>query len=274
MKHKKLVGLLSSLGKILIGLIIISPIILGFLMSFMTAAEFSNYPPSIIPESFALDNYKAALRSLPLVTFMINSFIVCAIVIMAQMVTCSFSAYAFTFFDFKGKKILFMCVLATMMIPAEATIIANFLTISSLKLNDTYPALVLPYLTSAMGIFLMRQYFLTVPKEIKEAAIIDGCNDLNFMFRVLIPISTPVLASLGIYVFIHTYNQYFWPLLVTNSDKMRTIQIGMSMLKMAEAVDYGAVLAGAVMVLLPSVFVFSLGQRYIVKGMVAGSVKG
>lgn len=266
--------MLTSFFKIALGLLIISPIILGLFMSFKAPTEFSQFPPKVLPETIKILNYQKALESLPLFTFMMNSFFVCAVVIFSQMISCSFAAYAFTFFNFRGRKFLFMAVLATMMIPAEATIIANFLTISTLRLNDTYLALVLPYLTSAMGIFLMRQYFLTVPKELKEAATIDGCGEMNFLIRVLIPISIPILASLGLYVFIHTYNQYFWPLLVTNSNKMRTIQIGMSMLKMAEAVDYGIVLAGAMMVLIPAVIVFAFGQKYIIKGMTAGAVKG
>jgi sn-glycerol 3-phosphate transport system permease protein len=125
-----------------------------------------------------------------------------------------------------------------------------------------------------MGIFLMRQFFLTIPRELHEAAIIDGCRDLRFLLKIVLPISQPAIASLGVYIFIQTYNQFLWPLLVTNSNRMRTVQIGMSILKEAEAVDYGIVLAGAVLILIPSVLVFVIGQEYLVKGMTAGAVKG
>jgi sn-glycerol 3-phosphate transport system permease protein len=167
-----------------------------------------------------------------------------------------------------------MIVLATMMIPVDAIIIANYLTISQFRLNDSYLGMVAPYLTSAMGIFLMRQCFLTIPRELHEAAIIDGCRDLRFLLKIVLPISQPAIASLGVYIFIQTYNQFLWPLLVTNSNRMRTVQIGMSILKEAEAVDYGIVLAGAVLILIPSVLVFVIGQEYLVKGMTAGAVKG
>jgi len=160
------------------------------------------------------------------------------------------------------------------MIPADATIIANYLTISSFKLTDNYLGLVLPYLTSAMGIFLMRQYYLTVPKELKEASVVDGCGHMKFLLWILTPISKPVISSLAIYVFIHTYNQYMWPLLVTNKQSMRTVQIGMSILKSGEAIDYGAVLSGAVMILIPSIIVFIIGQKAFIKGMTSGTVKG
>jgi sn-glycerol 3-phosphate transport system permease protein len=205
---------------------------------------------------------------------MANSIIVCAIIIAGQIITCSFAAYAFSFYRFRGSRVIFMIVLATMMIPVDAIIIANYLTISRFRLNDSYLGLVAPYLTSAMGIFLMRQFFLTIPRELHEAAVIDGCRDLRFLLKIVLPISQPAIASLGVYIFIQTYNQFLWPLLVTNSNRMRTVQIGMSILKEAEAVDYGIVLAGAVLILIPSVLVFIIGQEYLVKGMTAGAVKG
>ena len=259
---------------LIIGLIIVSPLIYAAMAASMTAAELGEYPPRFLPSSFRLDNYLHTLDAMPMFTFLRNSFIVCLIVIVAQVITCSFAAYAFSYFKFRGRGLLFMLVLSTMMIPSEATIISNFLTITQLHLTDTYLGLVFPYLTSAMGIFLMRQFYLTVPLEIKEASVIDSCSDMRFLFSVLMPISTPIVASLSVYVFINTYNQFMWPLLVTNQMNMRTIQIGMSMLREAEAVRYENVLAGAVLVLIPSVFVFIVGQRYLVKGMTAGAVKG
>lgn len=263
-----------NLVNLLIGFLIVSPILLGLSFSFMSASEMASIPPNLLPSGLKILNYTKALKSVPIFQFMMNSFIVCAIVIFVQVITCSLSAYAFSFFDFPGRNLLFMVVLSTMMIPADATIIANYLTISQFKLQDTYTALVLPYLTSAMGIFLMRQYFMTVPKELKEAAILDGCGDMRFLTRILLPISKPVLASLVIYIFIQTYNQFLWPLLVTNRSERRTVQIGMSILKTAEAIDYGVVLAGAVLILIPSIFVFVIGQKALIKGMTSGAVKG
>ncbi len=258
----------------IIGLIIISPILVGFLMSFMSLSEMSSIPPKIWPETFQVSNYITAFRIAPLLNMLINSFIVCAIVITMQILTCSFAAYAFTFFEFKCKNILFLMVLSTMMIPQDAIIIANYLTISRLSLTDNFLGLTIPYFTSAMGIFMLRQYFMTVPKELKEASIIDGCTHLQFLFKVLLPISTPILASLGIYVFINTYNQFLWPLLVTNRESMRTVQIGISMLQSAEQINYSIVLAAAIFILIPAIVVFAIGQKQLVKGMTSGAVKG
>ncbi len=258
----------------LLGLIIVSPLIVGFLMSFMSLSEISSIPPKVWPDSFALLNYATAFKIAPLFSMMLNSFIVCAVVIFFQMLTCSFSAYAFTFFEFRYKQILFIIVLSTMMIPQDSIIIANYLTISRLSLTDTFVGLTIPFFTSAMGIFMMRQYFKTVPKELKEASVLDGCTHIQFLFKILLPISTPILSALGIYVFINTYNQFLWPLLVTNRETMRTVQIGISMLQAAEQVNYSVVLAAAVFILFPAIIVFAFGQKQLVKGMTSGAVKG
>ena len=264
----------SLAGKIAIGFLIISPLLVGLSLSFMTAPEMASIPPHFIPRNPVLHTYQNALKTVPIFYFMKNSVIVCAIVIVGQIITCSFAAYAFSFYKFRGQRILFLLILTTMMIPADAIIIANYLTISQLRLSDTYIGLTAPYVTGAMGIFLLRQFFLTIPRELREAALIDGCKDMRFLFTVVMPVSKPAIASLGIYVFIQVYNQFLWPLLVTNTNAMRTVQVGMSILKEAEAVDYGAVLAGSVLILIPAIFVFLFGQRHLIQGMTAGAVKG
>jgi sn-glycerol 3-phosphate transport system permease protein len=265
---------LSFAAKLLVGLILISPILLGFSFSFMAPSERAVIPPHFLPQHPTTANYENASRSVPLVRFIGNSLIVCAMVIAGQVFTCSFAAYAFSFFSFPARRVLFIVVLSTLMIPSDAIIIANYLTISQMRLNNTYIALVAPYLCSAMGIFLMRQFFLTIPKELHEAAIMDGCRDLSFLFKVVMPVSTPAIASMGVYIFIQVYNQFLWPLLATNTNRMRTVQVGISILKEAEIADYGVVLAGSVVILIPAVLVFIIGQKYLVKGMTAGAVKG
>jgi sn-glycerol 3-phosphate transport system permease protein len=270
----KVEAVIRYILKLAIGIIIVSPILFGVAFSFMNPSERVMYPPLLFPKNPVTYTYATALSEVPMVRFMANSFIDCAIVIVGQTITCSFAAYAFSFFKFKGQKLLFFLVLSTMMIPGDAIIIANYLTIAHAQLSDTYTALVLPYLTSAMGIFLMRQFYLTIPKDLHEAATLDGCKNLRFLFQIVMPISKPAIASLGVYTFIQVYNQYFWPLLVTNTNQMRTIQVGIGVLQDAEHVDYGIVIAGAVLSLIPSIIVFIIGQKYLVKGMTAGAVKG
>lgn len=272
--NKKAKKIISFILKFMVGILVISPLIYCLLLSFMPQSQINAYPPTLIPTRWTLRNYIKALEIAPLTHYFLNSLVLCTIVIITQVLFSSFAAYAFTFFEFKGKKLLFTLVLATIMIPAETTIISNYLTIHQLRLTDTYLGIAAPYLITGMGVFLMRQFYMTLPKELKEAATIDGCGDMQFLFRVALPLSLPSIASLSVYTFVLTYNHYFWPLLVTNDDKMRTVQIGISMLKDNEAADYGLVLAGAILILIPTVLVFIIGQKYLVKGMTAGAVKG
>lgn len=274
MSKRKRNKIILTVLSIVVGLLIIFPLLYALSLSFMSQTEMTQYPHKIIPGKLTLDNFKAALNTVPLLKFITNSFIVSACVTVGQVITASLASYAFAFYDFKGKNLLFLMVLSTMMIPAETTVISNFLTVSSWGWNDSLQVLIVPFLTSAMGIFLMRQFYLTLPKEIREAAKIDGCSNLKFLFKILIPVSKPAIASLSIYVFINTWNQYLWPLLTINNGNNRTVQIGISMLQYSEGSSYGVVLAGAILILIPSVFIFILGQKQLVKGMTAGAVKG
>lgn len=259
---------------LIIGFIIISPILYAFSISLMSSSEIFSYPPKLLPSSFNFDNYKQVIKTVPIMQFIFNSFIVSSVVTIGQIMTSCLSAYAFSYFDFKGKNMLFVLCLSTLMIPSESTIISNYLTIAKWGWTDSYTGLIVPFLVSAMGIFLIRQFYLTVPKELKEASTLDGCSNLKFFINVLLPISKPVIASLGVYTFLNTWNQYVWPLLVTNAPEKRTVQIGISMLQFAESQDMGLVFAGVVMIILPSIVIFIIGQKQLVKGITGGAVKG
>lgn len=259
---------------LILGLMIIMPILYGLSISLMDQNEIFSYPPKMVPSSIKLDNYENVISSVPIFKFIGNSFFVSIIVTIGQIVTSCLAAYAFSYFDFKGRKLLFVLSLSTLMIPSESTIIANYLTIAKFGLSDTYTGLIVPFLVSAMGIFLIRQFYLTVPKELKEASKLDGCSNFRFFMKVLVPISKPVMSSLGIYTFLNTWNQYMWPLLVTNAPEKRTVQIGISMLQFAESQNIGLVFAGVIMIILPSIIIFIIGQKQLVKGITAGAVKG
>lgn len=274
MKTSKKNRVILTIVNLVVGVIIIGPLLYAVSLSFMTPGEISQYPPKLVPSKVTLENYHTAINSVPLFRFIVNSFVVSILVTIGQVFTASLASFAFAFYDFKGKKLLFLMVLSTMMIPGETTIISNFLTVSSWGWTDSLQVLIVPFLTSAMGIFLIRQFYLTLPKDLIEAARIDGCSNFIFLIKILIPISKPAIASLSIYTFISTWNQYLWPLLTINNGNNRTVQIGISMLQFAEGSNYGVVLAGAVLILIPSILVFSLGQKSLVQGMTAGSVKG
>ena len=167
-----------------------------------------------------------------------------------------------------------MLVMATMMIPGEATIISNYLTVSGWGWLDSYKVLIIPYLTSAMGIFLFRQFYLTFPISLYESAKIDGCKNLRFIVQILLPLTKSAIGAMAVYTFINAWNMYMWPLLVTGSDKMRTVQIGIGMLDSVDSQSITLMIAGVVMIILPSISIFIVGQKQLIKGMFSGAVKG
>ncbi len=270
----KTTEILRGIACIAVGIVVALPLFYTFSMSVMPESEIVSYPPKMIPTTFTLENFIQVFDTIPILQFVFNSLIISAAMVLLQLATSSFAAYAFAFFDFKFKKVLFIAILATMMIPGEATLISNYLTVASFGLLDSYAGLILPFGASAMGIFLIRQNYMTMPKELKEAAIIDGCGELRYFFSILVPISMPTLAALGIYTFIGGWNQYTWPLLVTNTENLRTVQIGISMLQFSDGLAYGLVMAGCVLILIPSLIVFGIGGKKMISGVTVGSVKG
>ena len=265
----------SYLLKVLLGIFISAPIIICLMLALKQPGEFLTAKAAhLISEDPTLDNFKWIMDNVAVGTYLKNTLIQCTIVIIAQLILCSFAAYALVFFEFKGKKLVFTLILIHMMIPGDVIIITNYIQMQHWHLTDTHLGMALPYLAGGMGIFLMRQFYLTLPRELKEASELDGCSDMGFFFRIALPLSVPSLSSLAIYEFIMIYNRYFWPLLVTNSDRMRTVQIGMAMLQAGESGKVSHILAGASLCILPAVIIFIIGQRYLIKGMTAGSIKG
>ncbi len=263
--------------KILIGCLICAPLLVCFCSAVKTEAEVVNslgWAAMLPPTNPTIENFIGVLSRVPMHKFLWNTLIQCGIVIVSQVVFCSLAAYALTYFDFKGKNILFTFVLTTMMIPGDVVIIANYIQIQKWNLTNTHLGMALPMLIGGMGIFLMRQYYLTLPRDLREAADIDGCGDLGFFFRIALPLSVPSLAALSIREFITVYNRYFWPLLVTNTENMRTIQLAVATLKDAEFNSTAQDMACAACCIVPVVLVFVIGHKYIVKGMTAGAVKG
>ena len=257
-----------------VALCIVLPILYAFSVSLMTPSEIFQYPPRLLPSGLYTQNYTDALRMAPIFRFILNSLFVATVVTIGQLFTGALAAYAFSILEFKGKKAIFMLMLCTMMIPSQAIIIANYLTISGLGMTDSYQALILPYLTSAFCVFNMRQAFLQLPTELNEAAKIDGCSTFRFFISIALPLTKPSLGALGVYTFLQSWNQYLWPLLVTDSKEYRTVQIGMGMLQNAEGNAFGPIRAGVIMVLAPSILAFILGQKQLVAGLTAGAVKG
>lgn len=272
---KKAGGVLSYLIKLSIGLLMISPLLIGLVFSFVPNKFLENVPTlQQIRDNLTLDNYKFVIGYVPIFRYLLNTFINCLIIVVSQIILACMAAYAFAFFEFKGKNFIFNAILVAMMIPGEVTVIANYLTAQSWGLINTHFGLALTFLIGGQSIYMMRQCFLQIPKEIREATIVDGCGNFRFLIQMAIPMSIPSISSLAIYQFIGAFNHYFWPMLIAQKKEMQTIQIGMAMLIGTENQEYGSILAGAMICILIPAIVFIIGQDYIIKGMTDGAVKG
>jgi sn-glycerol 3-phosphate transport system permease protein len=256
------------------GVIVIFPLWYAITTSLVSDGQVAMYPPLLAPTELHFENFPRAMAMAPLGRFLVNSFVQSGIVMIGQLTLASLAAYAFSFLAFRGKTFLFLVFISTMMIPWEATIIPNYLTIRSLHWTDTYMGLTAPYLATAFGTFLLRQFFLSIPKDLHDAAIMDGCSDLRFLLTIVVPLARPALGTLAVYSFLQTYNQYLWPLLVTSDKNMRTVQIGIALLQDEERFMWNVVMAGVVMILLPTFILFIFGNRQLIRGLTAGAVKG
>lgn len=259
---------------ILVALVVLLPLLYAVSIAFMPSGELFTTELNLLPKHPTLQNYIDAFVNVPLLRFIGNSFIVAGCITIGQIISCSLAAFAFSFLEFKGKGILFMIVMATMMVPGEATIISNYLTVGKLGMLDTYPVLIIPYLTSAMGIFLFRQFYMTFPISLYESAKLDGCSNLKFIIKILTPLTKSAIGAMAVYTFINAWNMYMWPLLVTGSDEMRTVQIGISMLNSVDSQSITLMIAGVVMIIIPSITIFIVGQKQLIRGMFSGAVKG
>ncbi|GAB3594856.1 carbohydrate ABC transporter permease [Angustibacter peucedani] len=250
---------------------VLFPVYYAVVGSVMGPGDLASYPPSLFPHSLHLGNLRGVFDVIPLGRQYLNSVLQAGFITLAQLVTSVLAAYAFAFLPFRWRAGVFGLFLATLMVPWEAIILPNYLLISGWGLANTLPGLVLPFLVNAFGTFLLRQSFLQFPRELRDAARVDGCGHLRFLWRVLVPLQKPALAAVAVYVFLTAWNQYFWPLLITSTPTMQTLQIGITQLSNAEAADPGLILAGVVLSVVPTLLLVIFGQRFIVRGLVAGS---
>lgn len=257
--------------------ILLFPLYVTVVYSLHPIAEFLNDPPpSLWPSDPQWGNYFSgggAAADTPLPRYLTNSFVMAGVITLGQLITASLAAYAFAFLRFPGRAVLFALFLATMMVPLEVAIIPNFQTIQWLGWTDTYPGLVAPFLATGFGTFLLRQYFLTIPSELRDAAEMDGYGHFRFLIFVVLPLARGALATLAVFAFLQAWNQYLWPLLVTNDPDMRTVQIGVAA-ETQKLDQINVAFAGTIIAFLPMVLLVVAFQRYLVRGLFAGSVKG
>jgi sn-glycerol 3-phosphate transport system permease protein len=258
-----------------LAMVIVFPLWYMVVMSITPTADILANKAGLLPHTVYLGNLTQALVETPILRQMLNTVFVGLAILALQLVTSNLAAYSFAFLDFKAKNILFIIILSTMMIPDMTMIIANYLMVSSWHWLDTFQVLIVPYGASALGIFLMRQFYMTMAKEIREAAMLDGCKDLRFLLHIAVPLSRPIMAAFGVTSFLGSWSMYLWPLLVTNQNDMRMVQVGVASLQDRDStLSVGIAIAGAAIVTIPTLLIFIFGRKQLVEGMMAGAVKG
>lgn len=273
--RRKRQEILGVTFKTLLGIVFIFPVLIALVFSFVPNDKLYGLPTlQTIVENFTFENYQWIFDNIPILKYVSNSLTMCLIVIVAQTVVACLAAYAFAFFKFKDKDTIFQMILIAMMVPGEVCTICNFLTVRNMGLLDTMLGMVIISLVSCHAIFMMRQSYLSLPRELREATMIDGCGEMRYMLQFAIPLSVPTICSLAITTFISVFNAYLWPLLIARSPEKYTVQIGMALLIDNEVPAYGRSMAGAVLCMIIPVIVFLVFQSYMIKGMTKGAVKG
>jgi multiple sugar transport system permease protein len=244
-------------------------------LSFANNNEIFSNAGKILHTNLTLDNYKNVFNQIPLSTYFLNSLFVALVTTIGQVIFSAMAGYAFARLNFKFKNALFLLVLVTMLVPPQVNIIPLFFLMRELHLINTYQALILPALFGGFGVFLMRQYFLGLPKDLEESAKIDGCNLFQTFFKIALPLALPTVATLAIFTFVSSWNSFMWPLIVTNTESMRTLPVGLAMYKgsFREITQWGELLACSVICTIPVIGVFLLGKKYFISDILQGGVK-
>ncbi len=254
--------------------VMVFPFVWMVIASLMTAGEIQLRPPVWLPAEPQFGNYSELAQSIPIARLYFNSLFTAGIIVFGVLLSSSLAGFAFAKYRFPGRELLFYIILATMMIPFFVTLIPVFFIVRQLGWIDTYQGLVVPGLTSAYGIFLMRQFIITLPDELIDAARIDGASELRIYWRIIIPLVKPALATLGTFTFIGAWNNFLWPLLVLNSRELMTLPLGINSMKSLYADNTNLLMAGTAVSVLPMLLVFVFLQRYFIQGIALTGLKG
>ncbi len=242
--------------------------------SFKVESDVLAYPPKLIPSVINLDGYKYIWTLVPFARYFINTVFVSVSIAVSKIILASLAAYAFAKIPFKGKNTVFYIFLGTMMIPMEVIIIPNYITLSTIGWLDTYWALIIPFIVGAFSIFLLRQFFMQIPKDLDDAAVLDGCSRIRYLFTIVYPLSKPALLTVGLYAFLSSWNSFLWPLIVTNSDNMRVIQIALKALQDSWMIDWTSLTAASTIATVPIIVIFFFVQRQFLEGIAITGLKG
>jgi multiple sugar transport system permease protein len=257
-----------------IAVIMLVPLVWMVVTSLETLAQTRHFPPILWPGTFQWSNYPDALRAAPFGRWFMNTTIVTVTVVLSNLLLCALAAYGFARIDFWGKKAVYFLLLATLMVPLQVVLIPTFLIVKGLGLLDTLGALIVPNLANVFGIFMLTQFFRTLPIELEEAARIDGASRLKILFRIVLPLSMPALATLAVIQFMWTWNDFLWPLVTIFNNAHFTLQLGLQNFQGAHATDTNLLMAGNVMSVIPMLAVFVAAQRWFVRGIATQGLKG
>lgn len=275
---KEIILVLNKIVLYAILLLAAATMFVPFLWMLSTSLKSSQFilsmPPEFFPNPLTFDSYKKLLEILPFGRMMVNSFAIAIIVTVGQVITSAMAAYVFARMEFRAKNTLFLIYLATMMVPSQVTIVPLFILMRYLGWINTYQAIASPMIFSAFGTFLLRQSFLSIPKELEEAAFIDGASHWTVFWKIVMPVSRPALATLSVFAFMQAWNAYLWPLFVTNDENIMTLPVGLSLLHGRYLTEWNLVMAGAVVTVIPMLIAYIFAQEYFVKGVVTSGLKG
>lgn len=259
-----------KLGRGILTLIIFIVFFIPFywmiLTSIKTLGETLTFPPSFFVKNINFENFTKALSTGPFLTYTKNSLIVTFTTLALQFLTIIPAAYAFARYKFKGKNLSFGLIMATMMVPAQLVFLPIFIMFSKWRMVNSYFSLIIPFASSAFGIFMLRQSFMQVPQELLEAARLDNANEFKIMGKIMLPMAKPTLITLGLLTFIGTWNDYFWPLVLTTKDVMRTLPVGVAGIASVDGgISYNILMAGNMLLIVPVLIIFFIAQKHIIK---------
>ena len=255
-------------------LIFVIPLVQMVLTSFMSASEIHKFPPRFIPTGLHLDGYRALFAESHIVRWFVNTVLVAGIAVVAHLVLCSAAGYGFARLRFAGRGPAFLAIIATVMIPTQLLMIPTYLMFARIGVVDTIAAAFLPWLASAFGIFLMRQFFLSLPVELEEAARLDGCTAFGVFLRVVLPLARPALATLAIFTLLGSWNDLLWPLVAISDDTQFTLQVGLASFQGTRRTEWAQLMAGNVIATMPLVLAFLFAQRRFIETMTFTGLKG
>ncbi len=264
---KRIIQVISYTGLSFLAFLMVVPFIVMITTALKPENELFSHAGSWMGTYLAWENFTYAWNYIPFGKFFINSIFVSLSVTFLEVLTSSLAAYAFARLRFPGRDLLFYLYLGTLMIPAQVTIVPQFILMNQFGWVDSYQALILPAAFTAFGTFLLRQFFLTVPFELEESARIDGCSRFGTYFRIMLPLSKPALATLGVFAFVTQWNAFFWPLVITNTEDMKVLSVGLKMFQGIYGTEWHLMMAASAIVIIPSMIVFGFLQRYLVEGI-------